>query len=356
MSASGPAQLRRNGKQQACEPCRKAKLRCDHTRPLCQRCVRRKIEGRCVYHPAPMTQTQTRRASIPSIAANDVVLPEQQCSVIDSALFPAPTRRSNVPDMDESTSTVKLVGGSGHSVGFLGPTSYSAIFLENQLGNIADDHSQDNAVSSHQVLQWPLHPIDDGVDDPRMSSRRICGIKVLTKFPNQNLSQRLLDRYFGMCDVVLPEPVVRHCDESLWDTYGEVLQEPRKPELLSEMSKELCQNAKSPPPSSSSTEEWLESFTGHRFRWEMIGNLLALFGLAIMTLSDFDPIFSGNEDGKTRGRKEYAGELRILSEDCLALSDDIDATNEFVVSLMYYRFTLQSFYEGDTGQPSPTCR
>jgi hypothetical protein len=40
---------RRNGKQQACEPCRKAKIACDHVLPVCERCRRRKVVEKCVY-------------------------------------------------------------------------------------------------------------------------------------------------------------------------------------------------------------------------------------------------------------------------------------------------------------------
>lgn len=47
---------RRNGKQQACEPCRKAKIACDHSLPVCERCRRRKVSDRCVYVDAPMTK------------------------------------------------------------------------------------------------------------------------------------------------------------------------------------------------------------------------------------------------------------------------------------------------------------
>ena len=56
MSLRGQSVLRRNGKQQSCEPCRKSKLKCDHVLPKCGRCIQRKIEYRCVYHPAPMSK------------------------------------------------------------------------------------------------------------------------------------------------------------------------------------------------------------------------------------------------------------------------------------------------------------
>lgn len=47
---------RRNGKLQSCEPCRKGKLRCDHSLPTCSRCTRRRKPDACVYHPAPLTK------------------------------------------------------------------------------------------------------------------------------------------------------------------------------------------------------------------------------------------------------------------------------------------------------------
>lgn len=52
--------VRRNGRLSACEPCRKSKLRCDHGRPICGRCARRRLpEQQCHYHPAPMAKQAT---------------------------------------------------------------------------------------------------------------------------------------------------------------------------------------------------------------------------------------------------------------------------------------------------------
>ncbi|KAF2758840.1 hypothetical protein EJ05DRAFT_509736, partial [Pseudovirgaria hyperparasitica] len=58
-----PPAYRRNGKLQACEPCRKAKLRCDHAVPACARCTRRNRADLCVYHPAPLTRPKSKPKS-----------------------------------------------------------------------------------------------------------------------------------------------------------------------------------------------------------------------------------------------------------------------------------------------------
>ncbi|KAH8690592.1 hypothetical protein BGW36DRAFT_259553, partial [Talaromyces proteolyticus] len=47
---------RRNGQLASCEPCRKAKQRCDHKSPICDRCVARGRAAQCFYHPSPLTQ------------------------------------------------------------------------------------------------------------------------------------------------------------------------------------------------------------------------------------------------------------------------------------------------------------
>lgn len=46
--------LRRNGRQQSCERCRKLKIRCDHAMPICGRCLEKGLG--CVYATAPMTR------------------------------------------------------------------------------------------------------------------------------------------------------------------------------------------------------------------------------------------------------------------------------------------------------------
>ncbi|KUJ18208.1 uncharacterized protein LY89DRAFT_583053 [Mollisia scopiformis] len=74
---------RRNGKKQACEPCRKGKLACDHGAPFCGRCVRRKTTERCVYHPAPMSKSRNSEPlptpqQTPSVTSASSSVPAQR--------------------------------------------------------------------------------------------------------------------------------------------------------------------------------------------------------------------------------------------------------------------------------------
>ncbi len=65
--------VRRNGQLSACEPCRKSKLRCDHGRPVCGRCARRRLsEQQCLYHPAPMAKQATPQSGRETVHPQEV--------------------------------------------------------------------------------------------------------------------------------------------------------------------------------------------------------------------------------------------------------------------------------------------
>jgi hypothetical protein len=57
---------RRNRQLSSCEPCRKSKLRCDHTWPICNRCIRHGRTDKCFYHPAPVTKPCQIKAAVQS--------------------------------------------------------------------------------------------------------------------------------------------------------------------------------------------------------------------------------------------------------------------------------------------------
>ncbi|WPG99931.1 Hypothetical protein R9X50_00275400 [Acrodontium crateriforme] len=76
---------RRNGTVPSCEPCRKAKVRCDHEKP-CRRCTRRGETDECLYHPAPLSRPPRDRKR-----TNSVPLVEQR-SLPDEPLAWSPRR------------------------------------------------------------------------------------------------------------------------------------------------------------------------------------------------------------------------------------------------------------------------
>jgi hypothetical protein len=204
--------VRRNGKRPSCEPCRISKLSCDHVTPICGRCQRRKIPQKCIWHPAPMTGLRPRvrkqrdsaeldprphiidahanvetdikitRSASPLAASprtdihptpswnlesssRDSLAPAQQHRPLTEpepgnswrrGLDPvASTRSAITPRSDPANDWTPSPGLARSSQnpysGFLGSTSYSAVFDEhhNKIG-IASAHDQ-NGLSEPQI-------------------------------------------------------------------------------------------------------------------------------------------------------------------------------------------------------------
>ncbi len=136
---------RRNGQQQACEPCRKSKLRCDHSTPVCARCKRRRVTSECVYDPSP------RKTSGPSKDASPL------------STIPKSTPNMNLSLKLQSLDDYQIFATGSPYVekcpnGFLGPTSYSAIFSEHQ-GKLGMDLLDPcKSYNQHRATNGLLHP------------------------------------------------------------------------------------------------------------------------------------------------------------------------------------------------------
>ena len=269
-SANSDARLRRNGKQQACEPCRKSKLRCDHTSPVCARCIRRKRSTLCIYLESPMAG----KASSPS--------PFKATS--QPSRSPAPSS-SGTSTAVASSLALECTDGYGifregsvnvgpSTEGFLGSTSYSAIFREHQ-GHLVTSGVEyiDGSKDPARMKLGKTLPYHGDSDTCAKAAAVRLGIKVLQHFPNKQCSKLLVERFFrAMDDMVMHEPTIKACLDSLWSTYGDCLEEPKNPEKLLAMSEELYMNGREPFDTdfSQSPKEWLKTFTGHQYRWEIV--------------------------------------------------------------------------------------
>lgn len=315
--------LRRNGQVQACEPCRLAKHRCDHTVPVCNRCqVRGKSES-CVYHPAPMTKS--RNPGEHSAERLHRILPEVRS-----------------PQETDSTSPVLSLTPSAYGSPATslfktphrphGSTSFSAVFNENQA----------------QIGPELLQVDDDGLareqnfeDDVRMS----LATQTLAEFPTYLTCEHLLQRFSSLHDLFVSPKMIQHCTKSVWLAFGDVLNDVRRDEGLRKMARELFKNGRSAP-CPDKEEPWVNWFCGSALRWEMIGVLFTFFGLSMMHRHDWDSIFNLPEQ---RGRSRRSASRRMMecANACLNLRNTEHSTTDLLVVLLKNISKLYSQIAGD---------
>ncbi|KAI8712230.1 Zn(2)-C6 fungal-type domain-containing protein [Fusarium sp. LHS14.1] len=107
-------------RQAACDPCRKAKLGCDHGRPTCSRCKDQGKPWSCVYRAMPFKRKRT--AAVPS------PLPEPQ----ESQSPPDDPHETLSPTLSHTptASRAQLYHNPGHLGGSSHVDIFNQIFLE----------------------------------------------------------------------------------------------------------------------------------------------------------------------------------------------------------------------------------
>ena len=349
-SAESVVPRRRNGKEQACEPCRKAKQRCDHTMPVCSRCKRRKVTSECKYAPSPI-EISTKRSTATGVPSSTAVVPSAETAV----------------GQRQSDGYEIFAAGSAYVQkcpnGYLGPTAYSAIFLEQQgkldMGFLDPckgyyKYTDDARTCEHFHNFRVSHKI--GCHTPTAAAIRL-GVDILRAMPSQDICTRLVERYKVFDDIVSHRPTIKIAHQSWWDTYGSYLKEPQDATQLFAVSEELCRNAWSflGAELPRNQQEWVDACQGHNFRWELLGVLLSMFGLAAMSLPEWDSLFA-TQDGQRNDKRKFACSMRDLVEGCLLLCDHADNVSTLGVYLLHCSTTLQRTCEtGKTSEVPISC-
>ncbi|KAK6603378.1 fungal specific transcription factor domain-containing protein [Botrytis cinerea] len=177
--SSSPIPRRRKRKDQACEPCRKAKTRCDHTTPICLRCQRKGAAANCIYvpsHPPRHGHSSEHSISNPSHPVRDIrnnsLVSPQPSESIDSRIDHAATSRK--------------------VFGFYGPTSFSAPFLDNENGLVSDVDDEGECTFSPGSITTP--PALSIVTNGQQTAEISLGMRILSQLPDQVTSFKLWRR------------------------------------------------------------------------------------------------------------------------------------------------------------------
>jgi hypothetical protein len=184
-------------------------------------------------------------------------------------------------------------------------TSFSAVFSEHQ-AKLNEDLLDIGEDSRKHPGAWQFGQPLLGRERPNGPTARTKQvIKALWNIPAEEVCEILLTKALSsMRDVTLDHAMIKHCIKTLYSAFGTQLSVPRSAEKFVDMSEVLFKNEERQlPPSPDDGMEWLDTFMGLNVRFEIIGVLFCFFGLAYLSLQEWDPLF-GLPENHGRNRKQ----------------------------------------------------
>lgn len=218
--------------------------------------------------------------------------------------------------------------------GFLGPTSYNAVFTENP--------------ASLSVISEP-HDLEDSSRLPPVTAERIQqGVEVLRLLRDMPIYQRFTQRWFDLFDgTVAMVPAMRIWIDDLWSEFGDLLEE-GKPEQLRALSELVWRNTRKPLKvhGQMTASEWARSASGRNLRWEVVGTVFSFVGIVAANLSNWDSIFDFIRE-RFVDRATFAERMRKASEFCLCFCFESEVLNDNYVTFIYLDLILVECIKGE---------
>ncbi|KAK2599107.1 hypothetical protein QQS21_005448 [Conoideocrella luteorostrata] len=341
-SPSKQAPRRPNGRLQACDPCRKRKVACDHAQPVCNRCRARNQAKKCVYIVGNTRLTPRPNSPI----GNDEDLDFNTLAGTSSPLVSVSGRALSTGTIGQTrtegnaeqlgTSSVELPSGPG--TGFLGMTSHSAVY---------DETTQ--TLSLLQGFQACL-PVPEKVKQKQRSrsesevllspTREMC-LVVLRSIPSyvEGLIPPLIapHPYDGWARLA-----AQRIFESLYSQFGSYLGLKRKDSELEKMAMYLTRNTIQPLDDTiTDPDGWIAQFSDRNLRWESLGLLFSIKEIGKRRLSDQQDI----------SNESFKGRWREVARVCLGLTIDLARRfsdgNSILVQLCIRQTVAESIITGD---------
>lgn len=305
---------RRNGQQAACEPCRKAKLRCDHASPVCSRCRKRRTTTQCVILVTPLTASKRTTTVASKMHSHTLAHVSSPASGLEFSLL-------------SSQHESKL---SSEPSGFLGPTSFSATVQHDSLAEEVKVVSESNPeIGVEKLVQLQL------------------GVQVLIQLPGEEACHNLLDWYLDNVVVVGAHKLSRRLTlKALWSSYGNLLRSPRNKADLEIVAKDFLRNESIPLKQIDDPVGWIASFSGANTRWEVMGLLFIGFAYGLLSCPENQLSIASEE--KPRDRNALVAEMKSCIETCIELSNG--SLNSLVCNLLYWNVLLDTVLSGDSSK------
>lgn len=333
---ASPLVTRRNGKTQACEPCRRRKVACDHSYPVCLRCSRRRNGASLCYYLSPDEETVSseyldsrqllaHKSSRRSLQSTNASLHSSGYAGPEDKFWSSPAARK--------------------PMGFFGPTSFSAAYSETETSlAVRNPPDMSEQISSSEAT------LGDGTTPPSLAEiHDMAGrdqtathitVKVLQAIPVPgNASRALFPVHVNPNDewmMMIGERLIA----STWQTFGTYLRD-RTTNLakLRELSGTICINTRRTlKEDHEDAQAWLESFSGPKLRWEAVGIMFLYAALGELHAST-----------STDSRRLISHYTEYCSS-CITLANMGGSSGSLMLYLLHKRSVLHACMHGDTSK------
>ena len=320
-STDGIPTRRRNGLQPACEPCRKAKVRCDHTSTasVCSRCRKRQTPDLCIFLDAPMAGQSSRTPT----KAKPRTRSHASSPRIGAPCFGIPNPHNGYAPPSER---------GYNSSGFFGSTSFSATI-----------HEATNALKGVQDA------FDDDIQIPGIDCK--MGSNVLKQLPSLPLCERLLGLYEkNSGEIGFPKATIKNMFQTLRATYPNIWEGTPDAKDLLIIAKVITKNTHIPLSAPDAADEWKTLFADN-IRWEAVGILFCSFTYGLLSLGEKDVLFSGENELKM-DRKKYIIVMKGCIESCISICrKGPSSVSTLFCNLLYKNLLLETVIHGDSCSP-----
>ncbi|WDK17844.1 fungal specific transcription factor domain-containing protein [Colletotrichum graminicola] len=369
--------LRKNGRPQACEPCRKRKVACDHAQPICNRCRKSMRPGEvCEYildgspalrqTPKQARARESRRGSrTPSVpqtaptfqpAVTITKLPPRPAAVsrtasttttspvTSSGSRPRASVPASLPTSPESVGTGATPAVLG--IGYLGFTSFCGIYEETRS-------------SLNRLQPSGATPIGEigatascGLEcSPPLTNQALetC-LTILRHVPDRETGLKLFETNTSPSDGWI-RMAAKRMITSLYETFPQYFCAQERPDdaQLAVLARTICSNtAKCVSEEESDPEKWIAQFTGTNLRWESLGIMFVYWELAARYLGPY------RRDVRSHLQQPLDERTRVVMQYRYCIGASIELTkaagsggNTLLLFMSVKRAIIESVFSGD---------
>lgn len=328
----------RSTRQAACDPCRRAKVSCDHKRPTCARCEETSRTRLCVYRSSPFKKN---KKSVHDRGHGDHLA--QRSLRLERSLGPPSEIARLNHGLSEDLTPRQVYPNPGH----LGISSHAPIF--DQIATSRDCETDQLAKPGN-------------VRDPSASRRHEKAASEVAESLQQLSAHYSIDSLNDLItfwlakgvSLSLAEPLLHPCINTVL-TWPDLWTLQTQEHFLSLVIRLLNNSAQTLHITAEST---LITFTGqlcgHQSRLETLGLFLAAVARATVDVPFFPPVYS-TEDS----RFKLQSIVTRLNDRIIDLCLSLDSLNDLQLILQFEHFVVHSNVSGDQsefqGEADSTC-